>query len=176
MVFQPANDSDVSSANEVTRIRSFIRHSESLETKHSDGHILLVLDHAEARIFRTELKGTVPEMLTPYDPRGRKTHVHSAHDYEGPAEKPNDDAYFGHIADSIKNAEQILIFGSGTGSSATKDQFVKWLDTHHKPLAARILAAVTVDESHLTEAQLLAEARAIYESHQPVAAALHRES
>lgn len=162
LTFQSASDSEVVSADEVIRIRNFIKNTEALTVEELGHHLLLVIDHAEARIFKTELKDSVPELLTPYDPRGYKTHVHSSHDYAGPAEHPNNNAYFEHIAESLEDAEQILIFGSGTGSSGTMDAFVEWLGIHKKKIAERVLAAVVVDQSHLTDGQLLAKAREIY--------------
>ena len=48
------------------------------------------------------------------------------------------------------------------------DQFVAWLGQHHRELAARIIGTMVVDQSHLTEDQLLAKAREYYSSKAPV--------
>ena len=32
--------------------------------------LLVVIDHLEARVYRTELSGTVPVRISPYDPLG----------------------------------------------------------------------------------------------------------
>jgi hypothetical protein len=162
LTFQAASDSEVVSPDEVVRIRTFIKNTEALTAEELGHHLLLVIDHLEARIFRTELKDSMPELLTPYDPRGYKTHVHSSHDFAGPAEHPNNNAYFEHIAESLNDAEQILVFGSGTGSSGTMEAFVEWLRIHKKKISERVLQAVTVDQSHLTDGQLLEKAREIY--------------
>jgi len=163
LVFQLVKDSDVVSAEEIERIRHLIRGSEDVAVQSGSGeHLLVVMDHSEARVFRTQMKGAVPEMVTPYDPEGFESHVHSSHDYAGPAEKQNSDAYFRQIAKSIKGAQKILIFGSGTGSSSAMDNFVAWLAVHHKEVSERVLAAVTVDLGHLSDGQLLTKAREVY--------------
>jgi hypothetical protein len=49
-------------------------------------HLLVVIDHQEARVYRTEVHGAVPVSIAPYDPHGYKKHLHSAH--ECPSGKP----------------------------------------------------------------------------------------
>jgi hypothetical protein len=161
-VFQPASDSDVASAEEIRKIRNLLRGSEDLEGNSFGAHLLLVMNHSEARIYRTEMEGAIPEMITPYNPEGRLIHVHSSHDYGGPSEQPEMDAYFRDIAKSLKRAEKILIFGSGTGSSAAMTLFADWLRRNRKDISANVIAAVTIDQGHMTEGQLLAKAREIY--------------
>jgi hypothetical protein len=66
------------------------------------------------------------------------------------------------VAEELKSAGQILIFGTGTGTSNEMDQFVAWLKTRHPHLAERIIGSLVVDEQHLTNDQLLAKARDFY--------------
>ncbi len=42
------------------------------------------------------------------------------------------------------------------------DQFVAWLKTNRPELAKRVVGTQVVDETHLTEAQLLAKAREFF--------------
>ena len=42
------------------------------------------------------------------------------------------------------------------------EQFVAWTKTHRPDVARRIIGSLTVDESHLTQDQLLAKAREFY--------------
>jgi hypothetical protein len=162
VVIQSPSNSEAATADQVSQIRNFIRTSEEIKANELAHHLLVVIDHAEAKIYRTELKGSVPELVVPYDPEGHKGHVHSAHDYPGHNENPNYDGYFGEVAKHLVKAENILIFGSGAGSSSAMDTFVAWLGEHHKKIADRVIASVVVDQSHLTEGQLLAKAREIY--------------
>ena len=66
------------------------------------------------------------------------------------------------MAKALQAAGQILIFGTGTGSSNEMDQFITWLKTHHPEMASRIIGSLAVDEQHLTKDQILAKAREFY--------------
>jgi hypothetical protein len=160
-VFQPASESDAVTPEEIRRIRNLLRSSPALEASDPGAHLLLVMDHSEARIYRTEMRGSVPELVTPYNPEGRLILVHNSSAASG-SELANTDAYFRDIARSIRRAERILIFGSGTGSSAAMSNFAAWLGKHHVKIFDRIIATVTIDLAHMTEPQLLAKAREIY--------------
>jgi hypothetical protein len=71
---------------------------------------------------------------------------------------------YGAIAHSLRNAKQILIFGSATGSSSAMDYLVDELHQNHPDNTKRIVGAIVVNEQHMTEDQLLAQARAFYEA------------
>lgn len=162
LLFKSPSNSDIATADEVSRIRHFLQESKKGSPVETGHQLLVVIDHKETRIFRTEMKGSVPERVTPYDPHGQKTHVHPGHEFRDHSGSPNEDAYFADVAKSLVDAEKLLIFGSGSGSSSMMDLFVAWLGKHQPTLHERILAAVTIDESHQTEDQLLAKAREIY--------------
>ena len=162
VVFDSPTDSDLTSPEQLTKIRHLLK-GPNYHTEGTAGlHMLLAITHKEAKVYSTELKGSVPETITPHNGLGHSSHVHSKHDYSDHIEKPNHNAYFEAITTSLKDAEKLLIFGDGEGSSSTMDLYVAWLSHHHQPLAGRILAAVKVDQSHLSEGQLLARAREIY--------------
>lgn len=161
VVFHSPNDADTASPEQVNQIRHLLKDYKVGDGDETGPHLLVVMDHQEARVYRTMLKGSVPEQIAPFDPDGYKSHVRSAH--PGQSEQTNFDAYFREVAQSLHDAEKILIFGSGTGQSSAMDSFVAWLKEHHNQLSERIIDTVTVDQSHLTEGQLLAKAREIYE-------------
>ncbi|MBC8064186.1 MAG: hypothetical protein H7Y17_05105 [Chlorobia bacterium] len=162
VVFQSPRANDVASVDQVNQIRHLLESSGTKKSKDVGPQLLLVIDHQEARIFRTDSGGSIPEKVIPYDPDGHRGHVHSAHDFRDHNEQPNHDAYFEVISENLKDAEKILIFGSGVGSSSAMDLFVAWLPEHHQKLSDRVIGAVIVDQSHLTEGQLLAKAKEIY--------------
>jgi hypothetical protein len=162
VVFDSPTHTDAISPDQLNKLRHLIR-SATVGSGGEEGlHMLVVIDHKEAKIYKTEIKGSVPETVKPHNGLGHSSHVHSKHDYSDHTEKPNHNAYFEAVTNSIMNAEKILVFGDGEGSSNTMDLYVAWLTEHHKPLSERILAAVKVDQSHMTEGQLLARAREIY--------------
>ena len=126
-------------------------------------HLLVVLDSREARVYRTELKGTVPAKIAPYDPHGYGRHLHSAHEWTDGKSQPERKSFYEAIAKTLKGADQVLLFGSGTGKSCAMDQLVNDLKAHHPDLAGKIVGSVKVDASHTSEHELLAKAREFYE-------------
>ena len=125
-------------------------------------HLLVVIDHQEARVYRTEVQGAVPERIAPYDPHGHGRHLHSAHEWtdgQRPAERKS---YYEAVAKTLLGAEQILLFGSGTGRSSAMEQLLADLKDHHPAVSEKVVGSVVVDAHHTTENELLAQARAFY--------------
>ncbi len=54
------------------------------------------------------------------------------------------------------------MFGTGTGASSAMEQLLLELKEHHKDLARHIVGSIAVDAHHLTENQLLAQAREFF--------------
>ena len=161
LTLRPQNSKDVSEADEMMAIRHFIELLEStLEVSEEKGnHWLLVIDHHEARIFKSEMPGAYSQQILPPDPEEYFRHPHNSENVSRGKEKPDSNTYFEPVAAVLKAPGPILIFGTGTGRSSEMKQFISWLKTHHVDLAARIVGSVVVDEHHLTKGQLLAKAR-----------------
>ena len=128
-------------------------------------HLLVVLDHHEARIYRTEVQGSVPMSIVPYDPHGYGKHLHSAHEWTDGKRPPERKSYYEAVAKTLRGAEQVLLLGSGTGRSSAMDQLLADLKDHHPDVAEKIIGTVIVDAHHTTEGQLLAKARDFYAEH-----------
>ena len=102
-------------------------------------HLLVVIDHLEARVYRTEVHGAVPERIAPYDPHGHGRHLHSAHEWTDGKRPPERKSYYEAVAKTLLG-----------------------LKDHHSDVAGKIVGSVVVDAHHTTEAQLLAKAREFY--------------
>jgi hypothetical protein len=164
LVLHPSRSKDVSEADEVMALRHFLEKSEAApsEAAQAESHWLLVIDHHEARIYRSEMDGAVPSRIMPHEPTDFFRHAHNSKDFARGREKPDPNSFFEPVAKELQGAGQILIFGSGTGKSSEMEQFVAWLKNHHPELAKRVIGSETIDEHHLTDAQLLAKARESY--------------
>ena len=125
-------------------------------------HLLVVIDHQEAKVYRTEVVGAVPERIAPYDPHGHGRHLHSAHEWTDGKRPPERKSYYEAVAKTLRVAEQVLVFGSGTGRSSAMEQLLADLKDHHPDVAGKIVGSVVVDAHHTTEDQLLAKAREFY--------------
>jgi hypothetical protein len=155
---------NVAETEELMALRHFIERSENapIGVDENAAHWLLVIDHHEARLFRSEMHGAIPQQLLPHAPDEYFRHAQNSQNLSRGKEKHDPNTFFEPVAKALHGAGQLLIFGTGTGKSSEMEQFVVWLNLHHPDLADRIIGTMVVDEHHLTEAQLLAKARKFY--------------
>jgi hypothetical protein len=164
LVLHPPRTKDVAETDELMALRHFIERSEAALPKKNGTELdwLLLIDHHEARIYRSEMNGAVPQQILPHEPGEYFRHAHNAKDFTRGREKPDRNSFFEPVATALQTAGRILVFGSGTGTSNEMDQFVAWLKVHHADLAKRVIGTVVVDGNHLTQDQLLSKAREFY--------------
>jgi len=162
LLHQPRKN--VTPVREIMDIRKFIERSgnESAAPAATGVHLLVVIDHREARIYRAELHGAVPQRITPYDPHGFGRYLHYVQDESNGQRKPEQAGFYDAVSKTLQGADKVLVFGSGTGASSAMDQLLARLKAHHPELAGRVIASVVVDEGHTTENQLLAMARGFF--------------
>jgi hypothetical protein len=161
LILHRPNRKDVANSDEVMALRHFLEKSETVpEAAPVNGaHWLLLIDHHEARIFRSEIHGGIPQKILPTE---YSQHTRDSGDVSRGKEKPDATSFFKPVAEALKTAAQILIFGTGTGTGSEMDQFTGWLNKHHPELAKRIVGSVVVDEHHLSDDQLVVKAREFY--------------
>jgi hypothetical protein len=110
------------------------------------------------------MHGAIPQQILPHEPDDFFRHAHNSRDFSRGQEKPDPNSFFEPLAKALHAPGQILVFGTGTGTSSEMEQFIAWSKLHHPELAKRIIGGLTVDEHHLSENQLLAKAREFYTS------------
>jgi hypothetical protein len=155
---------DLADKKELMQVRHFLERSEAPKTPPATGgtHLLVVIDHREARIYSTELHGSVPQRIAPYDPFGFGRDLRYKQDDSNGQRKPEQKSFYEAVAKTLQGAKQILMFGTGTGASSAMEQLLIDLRKHHHEIAERVIGSVAVDEHHLTEDQLLAKAREMF--------------
>jgi hypothetical protein len=155
---------DLADKKELMQIRHFLERSGTLlpSSAPAGTHLLVVIDHREARIYSTELRGSVPQRITPYDPFGFGRDLHYNQDDSNGQRKPEQNSFYEAVARTLGGAQQILMFGTGTGASSAMEHLLLNLKKHHHELAERVVGSIAVDEHHLTEDQLLAKARQLF--------------
>lgn len=127
------------------------------------GLVFVVLDQREARIYKAEPIGSLPERITPFHPQGNGRHLRSVDDdFHGQCQ-PVRKGFYEAVARSLQGAGQILLFGTGSDASRSLQQLLAELERHHADVARHIVGSVAVSERHLTEEQLLAKAREFYQ-------------
>jgi hypothetical protein len=88
--------------------------------------------------------------------------LHSAHEWTDGKRQPERKSFYEAIAKTLRGAEQILLFGSGTGRSSAMEMLIADLKAHHSDVAEKIIGSIRVDAHHTTENQLLAKATVFY--------------
>ncbi|QEL16811.1 hypothetical protein [Limnoglobus roseus] len=156
---------NVTSVEDVLALRRFLEQSgvpaaQPPATAASD--LLVVIDHQEAKVYRTLLHGTVPEHLAPYDPHGYGRHLRSRNEETDGKRRPERKSYYEAVAATLRGADRIVLFGSGTGASSALDELVTDLRENHRDVAERVIGTAAVDAHHLTDDQLLARAREFF--------------
>ena len=166
LVLPPPRTKDVAETDELMALRHFLEESGAnppvAPAEGLEQHWLVVINHHEARIFRTEMNGTLPAQILPHEPEDYFRHAHNSKDFSRGQEKPDPNSFFEPVARALHAAGPILIFGTGKGTGSEMDQFIAWLKTHQVETAGRIIGSQIVDEKHLTDGQLLALAREFY--------------
>ena len=164
MVLRPTRTKDVSEEDEMVALRRFLEKSgtEPDDAAKEEAHWLLVINHHEARIYRSEMDGTMPQRILPHEPSEYFRHAHNSKDFARGREKPDPNTFFEPVANALQASGQILVFGTGKGTSSEMEQFIGWLKVHHPETARRIIGSETIDENHLSEGQLVAKAREFY--------------
>lgn len=172
LVVHPPKRKDFSDVDELMRVRHFLSAEPRLgQAGVAEGaHLLVVIDHRLARVYRTEFSGSVPERIVPYDAAGAGRHLHHVEDDASGQRKPEVRSFYQAVAKTLGRAEKILLFGSGTGASSAMNELLAELGAHYKAVRQRVVGSIVVDEKHLTEDQLLARAREFYASLKPLPA------
>jgi hypothetical protein len=165
MVLHRPRGKDLADKKELLQVRHFLERSGTSAPPPPapvGTHLLVVIDHREARIYSTELHGSVPQRIKPYDPFGFGRDLHYNQDDSNGQRKPEQKSFYEAVAKTLRGAEQILIFGTGTGSSSAMEHLLAELTHNHRDIAECVVGSVAVDEHHLTEDQLLAKARELF--------------
>jgi hypothetical protein len=163
LIVHPSPDKNVQ-IEELKEIRHFLERSDDVapEAMAAGEHLLVVIDHRQARIYKTEVHGSAPRQITPYERGGLGRHLHNVGEDSNGQRRPELKSFYEAVAKTLEGAEQILIFGAGTGASSAMAELLAQLKRHHGEVAKRVVGSVVLDETHLTEHQLLAAARDFY--------------
>jgi stalled ribosome rescue protein Dom34 len=116
----------------------------------SSHHVIIWLDHVEAHIIHFTVDMSQEEIVKSHS---KHLHLHVKAGNLGSGRTPENAGYFEDIVNAINDSTEILLMGPGS----EKDEFMKYVAKHHKPVADNIVAALKDD--HPTDPQLLAFAR-----------------
>jgi len=164
LTVHPPKRKDFSDIQELMQIRQFLEKigTPAPAVAAEGAHLLVVIDHREARIFKNELHGSVPQRITPFDPQGSNRYLHNVENDSNGHRKPELKTFYEAVARALNGAEKILMLGSSTGSSSAMDHLLAELKQHHHEIARHVAGTIVVNEQHMSDDQLLAKAREFY--------------
>ena len=124
-------------------------------------HRLVVrLDHRGADLWHLVGEAVEQAELEPHGLWGSDQNLSHRHERDIAGQRaPLDHAYLEGLSDAIAQADAVLLLGHGHGQADVRQLLVAHLRRHHPQLLQRIVGVVTVDDSALSEAELLALAR-----------------
>lgn len=122
--------------------------------------VVVAITHDEARVWNSGL-----------EPDSKPLRLHAAKHFEfqrnprkgqhnierGPNE--DDVQLFDEVAVATTSAQEILVYGHGTGKSSHMNKMVQHWKQKHPELAKLVVGTVNIDLSSVTEPELLAAAR-----------------
>lgn len=118
--------------------------------------LIIVIDHAGARIFRIDLADDDRHGITPYDPKHLLHHIErKLRDADRDETYPEDTRFFDDVAAAVSQGGEIVVIGHGKGQSNEADQLSAYLKAHHKEAYARIVTTLSADIPHLSLPELL---------------------
>ncbi|MEN9495590.1 MAG: hypothetical protein RLZZ137_630 [Cyanobacteriota bacterium] len=122
--------------------------------------LVVRLDHHGASLWRFDGEEVEHAQLHPHGLWGGDQNLSHRHERDLPGQRaPLDHDYLERLSAAIADAEAVLLLGHGQGQADVRRLLVAHLRRHHPQLLARIAGVVTVDDSALSEAELLALAR-----------------
>lgn len=168
LMLRRTRSKDIADIDELMAVRHFLEQSDAAAPQVNPvGHVLVVISHHEARVFRTDVPGTAPVTVKSHDPRYFEHGQDSKENSRG-KEIPVAHSYFEPLATELKAANKILLFGHGKGYSSEMSRFETWLKKHYPALGKRIAGSIVVDDHHQTDGELFAKAREFYAQITPV--------
>jgi hypothetical protein len=159
---------DFSNKKELMQVRHFLERSEAAAAPPATDagtHVLVVIDHHEARVYRAQEHGTLPRRVSPDDVEGIGRHLHNVGKESNGQRRPELNSFYEAVAKELAGAEQILVFGGSTAGSSAMEHLLSEMDRRHPELARRVIGSVVIDDRQVTEDQLLAQARMAFAAH-----------
>jgi hypothetical protein len=125
-------------------------------------HLLVVIEHNKAQVYKTELRGSVPQRILPYDPYGYGRQTKCTQTDAGAQHKSERGSFRVELARKLQGAEAILIFGHGPDATSVMHGLIDELKQHYPDLAKHVIGSRVVDRRRLSPTELMAKVREVY--------------
>lgn len=124
-------------------------------------HRLVVrLDHRGASLWHLVGEQVEQAQLQPHGLWGGEQNLSHRHERDIAGQRaPLDHAYLEQVSSAMQEADAVLLLGHGHGQADVRQLLVDHLHRHHPTLLQRLVGVVRVDDSAMSEPELLALAR-----------------
>ena len=132
---------------------------------------VLALDFHRARIFDIARSSAAGQTVEAADPWDLNRHLHHKYYFEhGHYDLDEIDTHkmFEEIRADLAPYRRVVVAGHGSGKANAAEAFVKWLEKHHHPDTAKLVATVRCDVDDITDRQLLRWAEEYFGEDEPV--------
>ena len=121
-----------------------------------DPSLIIVIDHAGAKVYRIDRAADDSHGVAAYDSKHLLHHLErKMRDEDREETYPDDERFFEQVANAASAGGQIVVIGHGKGQSNEADHLSDYLSAHHKRIYARIVRKIVADLPRLTEPELL---------------------
>jgi hypothetical protein len=122
--------------------------------------LVIRLNHRRADVYRFVGDGVEQATLQPHGLWASDQNLTHRHDRDLAGQRaPLDHDYLSRLTGVLETADRVLVVGHGHGEASLIHTFLHHVAHHRPELLERISATETLDDSALSEAQLLAHAR-----------------
>jgi hypothetical protein len=98
----------------------------------------------------------------PFDRSGTGRHLHLVEDHQTGRHNIEQRNFYTAVANTLRDAETILVFGVGPDASRAMDQLLGELHEQHSDIARRVTRTIVVDGQQPCEGKLLSKAQELY--------------
>ena len=150
--------------DEVMHIRRFLDGSAKplSDATSTSQDLVVVIDHAGAKIYRAGAEDKSPIHIEPLDPSGHDRQVHNPQGDSGGKQGPLRKLFYEAVAAKLEGADRILMVGDGHGASSEIAHLIETLKERHPDLHEKIIGEETMDLSHMTEPEIHAKALEVF--------------
>jgi hypothetical protein len=135
----------------------------------SNKFVVVTITKDEAKVWATGLeKKSKPEKISAIDNNRHHHKLRQEQRHKGPGLDPESKAFFEKLSEVLKPAAESLLLGHGEGKADAVHNFQSYLKEKHHELAKKVVGVIEADVAHMTEPQVLAEARAWFDKHHKI--------
>lgn len=144
--------------DEILRLRRFLKETDSpAESTGDSKSAIIVATHDDVSVYLAP--GTSEESSQEFktqDLHGFRRHLHHKGQERDNPHQPEEDGYYGAVADALKDVDRVVLISNATGSSGSGSLFMREFSKRHHLVAEKIVIELTLDLEAMTEPQLIA--------------------